>query len=380
VALIDGEPATTTECVVGGHPVRLPMIDIHTVGAGGGSLARCDAGGALVVGPESAGADPGPACYGRGRQATVTDAQLVLGRLPEDLLLGGNMPLDAGRARAAVQGLADGLGCDVERAAAGVIEVANAGMTRAIRVVSLARGHDPRDFALFCFGGAGGLHATDLAASLGMGRVVVPPDSGTFSAYGMMTADVILDASRSVLLPLVEVDASRRDALAQPLAAQLLTEMQTEGFAAGQVKLVRSLDLRYQGQSFELTVPDGSGVEAAFHDLHQRRYDHRRPGAPLELVTLRIRAVGPVADPDDAVSCEPRPAPLAAARQLDVWFEGRRRTTDLYKRSDLRPGDRFTGPAIIADTGSTTAVPPDWEASVDSHLNLHLVPNPVEAA
>ena len=373
VALIDGEPATTTECVVGGHPVRLPMIDIHTVGAGGGSLARCDAGGALVVGPESAGADPGPACYGRGLQATVTDAQLVLGRLPEDLLLGGDLPLDGDRARAAMKELAAALDCKMERAAAGIIQVANAGMTRAIRVVSLARGHDPRDFALFCFGGAGGLHAADLAESLGMQRVVVPPGSGTFSAYGMMTADVVRDASRSVLRPLVEVDDAQRQDLAQRLVDQLLTEMQAEGFPAEQVKLMRSLDLRYQGQSYELTVPDGADVAESFHAMHQRRYDHRR-SVPLEVVTLRIRAVGPVADPGEAVISESRSGPLAAGPQQQAWFHGGWHSAVVYQREDLRPGDQFPGPAIIAAAGSTTVVPPAWECSVDPHLNLHLVP------
>jgi N-methylhydantoinase A len=386
VSLIDGRPATTTECNVAGHPVRLPMIDIHTVGAGGGSLARRDAGGALVVGPESAGAEPGPACYGRGEAATVTDAQLFLGRLPAQHFLGGEMKLEPGRAAAALESLAESLGLDPRAAAAGMVAIANAGMARAIRVVSLARGHDPRDFSLFCFGGAGGLHAADLAMSLGMPEVVVPPDSGTFSAYGMMTADVVRDASRAVLRPLAAVGRGQRDEMALPLEERLMADMEEEGFQAAEVRLIRTLDLRYLGQSFELTVPEGDDPAAAFHALHQRRYDYQRPEVPVDLVALRVRIVGPVGMPVEAAAPEAVTASGAAGtppmprESREAWFGGRGHATDLFVRADLLPGQTLAGPAIVADTGSTTVVPPGWRLLVDPWRNLRLTPDPAAKA
>ncbi len=382
VSLIDGQPATTTECSVAGYPVRLPMIDIHTVGAGGGSLARRDAGGALLVGPQSAGADPGPACYGRGEEATVTDAQLFLGRLPAQHFLGGQMRLEPRRAAAALARLARSLELDPRAAAAGVVDIANAGMARAIRVVSLARGHDPRDFSLFCFGGAGGLHAVDLAVALGMPEVVVPPDSGTFSAYGMMTADVVMDASRAVLRPLAAVGRKLRDEMALPLEERLMADMEQEGFQAADVGLVRTLDLRYLGQSFELTVPEGGDPAAAFHALHLRRYDYQRPGEPVDLVALRVRAVGPVGMPMEVAAPTATAASAVAAtppqarESREAWFAGRGHATGLFLRDDLLPGQTLPGPAIVADSGSTTVVPPGWRLKVDPWRNLRLTPDP----
>jgi N-methylhydantoinase A len=375
VALVDGRPGLTTETTVGGHPVRLPMIDIHTVGAGGGSLARCDAGGALVVGPDSAGADPGPACYGRGERATVTDAQLALGRLQAGHFLGGRMMLDGGRARDALAALGEPLGLSPREAARGVVRVANAGMERAIRVVSLARGHDPRDFALFCFGGAGGLHAADLAAALGIGEVIVPPGAGTFSAWGMMVADVVRDASRAVLRPLEAVPPEERAALAAPLAERLLAEMASEGFTAGEVRLERSLDLRYRGQSFELNVPEGADPAPAFAALHRRRYDHDRPGVPVELVALRVRAVGPVPDPVVAEEGETGGEAPSPADTVEVDFGQGPVPAALHLRSGLAPGHALGGPAVVAASGSTTAVPPGWTLRVDGWRNLRLAPD-----
>ncbi len=379
IALVDGGPSLTTETEIAGHPVRLPLIDIHTVGAGGGSLARRDEGGALLVGPASAGADPGPACYGRGRQPTVTDAQLLLGRLPPGRFLGGRMRLHPERATEALARLAADLGLDLEAAAAGVVQVANAGMERALRVVSVARGHDPRQYALFCYGGAGGLHAADLAAALGMPEVIVPPDAGVFSALGMLAADVVRDASCSVLAPLAGTGRARRDALAAPLEARLLEEMEGEGFTAGGVALERTLDLRYAGQSFELSVPEGEDPEEAFQELHQARYDHHRRGTPVELVALRVRARGRLESPwggegppgPEAAAAIPAPPP---ADRIGAWFGGGRRETGVWLREDLAPGHELTGPGVVAEAGSTTVVPPGWRLVVDGLRNLRLRP------
>jgi N-methylhydantoinase A len=253
-----------------------------------------------------------------------------------------------------------------------VVRVANAGMERAIRVVSLARGHDPRDFALFCFGGAGGLHAVELAAALGIGEVIVPPGAGTFSAWGMMVADVVRDASRAVLRSLDAVSRQERDALAAPLEERLVAELAAEGFAAGDVRLERTLDLRYRGQSFELNVPEGEDPAPAFAALHRRRYDHDRPGVPVELVALRVRAVGPVPDPEVVREDEaPQRAP-AADDEVAIDFGQGPAPAALHLRSGLAPGHGVTGPAVVVAAGSTTALPPGWRLHVDAWRNLRL--------
>ena len=373
VSLCNGEPSVTTEAVVAGYPVSVPLIDIHTIGAGGGSIARVDSGGALVVGPRSAGADPGPACYGRGGEPTVTDAQVVLGRIPPEAFLGGRMRLDAGRAAAVVERLAGACGLGLDEAAAGIVRVANAAMERAMRVVSLARGHDPRDFVLFCFGGAGGLHAAELAAGLGVPEVVVPPDAGTFSAAGMMDADAVLDRSTSVLQALDAVDRARRDRLAAPLEAGLRDRVRSEGFDDEAIELVRSLDLRYAGQSFEIRVPEGADPAQAFHELHAFRHGHARREVPVEMVTLRVRATGrlrPPAPPSRAES----PERIEAVEQREIWVNGSRRPAGLFIRDRLSPGQTLYGPAIISEAGSTTLVPPGWETRVDGLGNLRLRP------
>jgi N-methylhydantoinase A len=374
VSLCDGAVTLTTEAEVGGHPVRLPMVDIHTVGAGGGSLARRDTGGALLVGPRSAGADPGPACYGKGNRPTVTDAQLVLGRIRVERFLGGQMPLHRERAEEAVGRLARELDLSPLETAAGIVRVANAGMERAIRVVSLARGRDPRRFALFCFGGAGGLHAADLARGLGIPEVIIPPDAGTFSAFGMMAADVVRDASRAVLEPLPAVGRGRRDRLAESLEERLREEMRAEGFEGEDVVLRRSLDLRYRGQSFELTVPEGEDPSASFHDLHLRRYGHHRPAVEVELVAIRVRAVGQVPTPPVEARPEGPSEPPPPDEEASVWFRDGFSTTGVYERRRLAPGHRLDGPAVVTEAGSTTVVPPGWKLRVDGHANLRLAP------
>ncbi|MBI2321774.1 MAG: hydantoinase/oxoprolinase family protein, partial [Chloroflexi bacterium] len=284
VALCPGEIQETSEGQIAGVPIRVPIIDIHTVGAGGGSLARLDAGGALIVGPESAGADPGPACYGRARLLTVTDAHVVLGRLPADHFLGGRMRRDVAAAEAAVGALAAQIGDAPAEAADGIVRVANSNMDAAIRVISVQRGHDPRDFTLVAFGGAGPLHAADLAAALGIRRVLVPRYPGVLSALGLLVADVVKDYSQTAMLPAVEATPARIDALYAPLEARGWAEMRAEGFAAALIRAERWGDLRYVGQSFELRVPLRGDFLAAFHALHERRFGHQHPDWPVELV------------------------------------------------------------------------------------------------
>jgi N-methylhydantoinase A len=316
VSLIDGQPQVTREAIIGGCPICIPLLDIHTIGAGGGSLARLDAGGALQVGPQSAGADPGPACYGRGDQPTVTDANLLLGRLVPDYFLGGQMPLDLERARLALQRLGNELGLSAEQAALGIIEVVNAHMERAMRLVSVERGHDPRRFTLLSFGGAGGLHAADLARRLGMPRLIIPPLASTLSAFGMLAAQAIKDYSQTVMLP---GDTPRQTlaAVLAPLAQRGLHDLQSEGFSAEAIHLEQAADLRYLGQSYELSVPidpldeDTTHLLAAFHTQHQRLYGYSRPQAPVEVVTLRLRAVGRVQPP----GLQRLPLPLPAQSQ-----------------------------------------------------------------
>ncbi|HWP64909.1 MAG TPA: hydantoinase/oxoprolinase family protein, partial [Candidatus Limnocylindria bacterium] len=259
VAVVDGPLAFRTETTIDGLPVRLPVLDIHTVGAGGGSIARVDAGGALVVGPESAGADPGPACYGRGLAPTVTDANLVLGRLRADDFLGGEMQLDVARARRALDPLARWLGCSVERAAAGMLAVANAAMERAVRVITVERGLDPREFTLLAFGGAGGLHAAELADALGIERVYLPRDPGLLSAWGVLSADAVRDLVATVRLlePATAVLARRL----RPLEREAAAALARDGITRPRIE--RVLDVRYAGQSYELQVPFGPTWRAA---------------------------------------------------------------------------------------------------------------------
>lgn len=380
VALLAGALTTTSENQVAGVPVAVPMLDIHTVGAGGGSLAWFDRGGALRVGPQSAGADPGPICYGRGREPTVTDAHVVLGRLDPDQFLGGQCQLDAARTRVYMEKFlrgARGLG-SIEALAAGMVAVANATMERAIRVISVERGHDPRDFALVAFGGAGGLHACELAEALGIPRVLVPKFPGALSALGILFSDVLKDYSRTVLLP---VEAGRLAELRTRLARGFnglertaRAELRREGFPLKQQRLQRQLDLRYRGQAFELTVPAGRDCFRAFHRAHERRYGYGDPQRALEIVNVRLRAVGVVQKPPvrRLPVSDPRPPAAAHFKRAPVYFAGRRQPTDFYIRERLQPGNRIAGPAVIAEYSATTAVPPGWRARVDTYENLLL--------
>ncbi len=379
VALCPGRLPTTARGEIAGLPLRLPIIDIHTVGAGGGSLAYVDAGGALHVGPQSAGAHPGPACYGRTAvngqlPITVTDANLVLQRLDANHFLGGTMRLDEEAARAALAKLAAQMGASSpEEAAWGVLQVANANMERAIRKISVERGYDPRLFTLLPFGGAGPLHACELAQSLQIPQVLIPAVPGVLSALGMLVAAPTKDYSRAVMAQGDETTWEVEEWL-RPLRARALAEMSAEGFATHQLTLYASLDMRYKGQSHELTILLGtSHVSLAnqFHQAHAARYGYARPKAEVEVVTARLTAVAPNAPPPLTAqpwqSADPSAALLGEKR---VWFGQRPLPTRLYARAKLQPGNHLVGPAIIFQYDTTCVIPPEWETAVDAYGNL----------
>jgi N-methylhydantoinase A len=362
VALIDGEVRLTSEGRVAGFPVAVPMVDMHTIGAGGGSLAYVDTGGLLQVGPRSAGADPGPACYGRGgSDATVTDANLVLGRLRADAFLGGAMALDAEAAHTAVAAVAQGLGVSVQDAALGIVGLANEHMVRALRVISVQRGVDPRDFALMCFGGAGGLHVCALAEALGMSRALVPVHGGVLSALGMLVAPRARHLSRTVGAPLDGFPVSDLERHLAGLERRGREELVGEGAAPDELQCRRYLDLRYLGQSYPLQVEwDGTSgrAEEAFHALHQRRYGHRLD-EPVELLNVRVSVAGstPVLDPAPLAAGPPgagRPVPMAGFAE----------PVPVYGRDELAAGQEIAGPALITETVATTYLAPEWRGSV----------------
>ena len=362
------------------------MIDIHTVGAGGGSIARVDAGGALVVGPESSGADPGPACYGRSEEATVTDANLLLGRMDAGHFLGGRMGLEPERARAALGRIASAIGgVSPEEAAAGVVRVVNAAMERALRAISLERGFDPRRFTLVAFGGAGPQHACELAQELHIPRVLVPAFPGALSAYGVAIADVVKDYLRTVLLA---PEALTPEALAgafSDMEEQGRREIEGEGVAPSRVQLRRLLDMRYVGQSFELTVdcPRITGSNRVvretvrrFHQAHQRRFGYSDESQPVEVVNVRLKAVGRVKAPGGGrQGAEDGRGEMRDAGPVDtrdVVFDGTRHIAAFYLRRALRAGQQVPGPAVLLQEDATTVVPPDWVARVDGWGNLVL--------
>jgi len=367
VSLIDGAVPLRTEWEIGGLPLKVPAIDIHTVGAGGGSLAAVDVGGVLKVGPQSAGADPGPACYGTGERATVTDANVVLGRLAAHAFLGGRMALDVARATAAVARVAQQLAVSVEAAAEGIVRVVNAGMERAIRRISVERGHDPREYGLVAFGGAAGQHACELAMALGMRRVVVPRHPGLLSAWGAVAADVQRDYARTIRL--MCPTPARLRTLFAPLLRAAQTELRREGVTAAQLRTVPTLDVRYAGQSYEINLPFAPRFADAFHAAHQRLYGYADRARPVEVVTIRVSASGRSVRPT-----EPAFTPSAAgrARRHRVRWAGRWINAAPAARAGLGAGRVIAGPALLTEFSATTFVPPHWRARVhrSGHLEL----------
>ncbi len=388
VAAVQGEVQAVGQSEVAGLPVGVPMLEIHTVGAGGGSLARFDAGGSLRVGPESAGADPGPICYGRGTEPTVTDANLLMGRLRPYRFLGGEFTLDIERARRITTEWLkkQGSHLSLEQFSAGIVRVVNANMERALRVVSIERGYDPREFALVAFGGAGGLHACELAEALAIPTVMIPARPGALSAFGILVSDVVKDYSRTLLWriaghPRQALPRAKLEKEFRMLEAAAQKEFRAERWR-GAVQYERSLDLRYRSQGYELNVPatnkdnDNDDVTARFHREHQRRYGYHHAGREIELVTLRLRArlrtpqpqsPSKVAQRQTARKPSSRVAPVERA---PVVFHSKAVTTPVFERADILPGRSLTGPAVITEYSATTVIPPGKRFWVDASENL----------
>jgi N-methylhydantoinase A len=390
VSLVEGAISTASHAEIAGLPIGVPMLDIHTVGAGGGSLARFDAAGVLRVGPESAGADPGPICYGRGTQPTVTDANLLLGRLQPTRFLGGDFTLDLERTRRVTAEWLTraGTSLTLERFAAGVIRVVNATMEKAIRVVSIERGRDPRDFALVAFGGAGGLHACALAEALSIPHVIVPELPGALSALGILVSDVVKDYSRTVLWRVAgKLPHARLAEEFATLQKQATKDLREEDWR-GRIHNRCSVDLRYHGQGYELNLPFTKNLLADFHHEHQRRYGYSHPTREAELVTLRLRAVvksttagmakmnhvetAALVSLSRAESRDPSRAKLGSPSTLKapVIFDGKKLATGIYSREALQPGKKYHGPAIITEYSATTVIPPGKRFHVDPASNL----------
>jgi len=369
VSLVDDAIAMTTDSIIGDFPVRLPMIDIQTVGAGGGSIAALDSGGALRVGPQSAGADPGPACYGTGQELTVTDANLLLGRLDPAYFLGGRMALDLQRARAAAQKTAARLKLSVPELAEGIVRVANANMERAMRVVSVERGHDPRDFALVAFGGAGGMHACEIAEALEIATIIVPRYAGVLSALGMLLADVTKDYSASVLQQSGALTIAELAKRFQPLVEQGRRELRAEGFSHTQQVIERLVDVRYVGQSCEITVPLSRGYRREFNRRHARLYGYSNPARPTEIVNLRIKASGLTDKPKWSYS-RPRAERARPSSLKQARFGQRMYRTAFYRWDDLAPGARAAGPSVVTGNEATVVIPPGFRFRVDGFGNV----------
>ncbi|HEY6351680.1 MAG TPA: hydantoinase/oxoprolinase family protein [Candidatus Angelobacter sp.] len=370
VALVEGNAKTSNEAEVAGLPIRVPVLDIHTVGAGGGSLARFDAGGALRVGPESAGADPGPICYGRGELPTVTDANLLLGRLPANQFLGGEFELDLPRTQEIVQRWLkqSGSRLTVEEFAAGIVRVINANMEKAIRVVSIERGYDPRDFALVAFGGAGGMHACELAQALRIPKVIVPAYPGALSALGILISDVVKDHSRTVLMRVRQLPLKELDGLYADLQSKLSAELKQEGWQ-GKAVFEKSCDLRYRGQGYELNLPFGKDVIQRFHTEHKRRYGYSSPEREVEIVTVRLRGRVASTEKLSKLRIENKAGKLKKS-SAQVWFSGKKHNTPVLPRESLKPGKVHRGPAIITEYSATTVAPPGHKFHTDKTGNL----------
>ena len=389
VSLVDQVAQASSQSEIAGLPVGVPMLDIHTVGAGGGSLARFDAAGALRVGPESAGADPGPICYGRGTLPTVTDANLLLGRLQPHRFLGGEFQLDRERTRRLTEEWLSKQTStlSLEHFAGGVIRVVNATMEKAIRVVSIERGYDPRHFALVAFGGAGGLHACELAQALGIPRVIVPALPGALSAFGILVSDVIKDYSRTILwrahtaLPFAKLKQEFRQ-----LSQAAWRDFQSEGWR-GAIHEQRSIDTRYRGQGYEISVPFSRKLIADFQHAHAQRYGYSHPEREIELVTLRLRATlkSPQArhaqqrhrQIEESQNGKPQTGKSATSQhaefeQFPVIFDGKRRPTRIYDRDALTPGKKYSGPAIVTEYSATTVIPPGMSFHRDHAGNLQI--------
>ena len=392
--IVNHEVAVTAEYEVGGaantkrwmhgtgHPIRVPVIDLAEVSAGGGSIAWVDPGGALKVGPGSAGAEPGPAAYGRGgERATVTDADVVLGWLDREALLGGALPIDLPAAeRAIAVDVAGPLGMPVPEAAARIVEVVNSNMAQALRIVSVERGHDPREFSLIAFGGAGPVHAVALAEELAIPEVIIPPAPGAFSALGLVATDLKRDCARTLYADLGTVDPDRVAAAFAAMEVAGTAMLEAASVPAARRALPRFADVRYRRQAYELTVPVEEGkvtratlerLAAAFHEKHEQTYGHANRAEVVQLVNLRLTAVGRL---PDLMLAQPSDAGSARVRQREVWFAATGFVPAyVHWRNGLLAGTAVSGPAVIEALDSTTVVPPGWTARIDGRGYIRLV-------
>jgi N-methylhydantoinase A len=385
VSLCPSRIKETTGSQVGGYPISVPMIDIHTVGAGGGSIARVDAGGALVVGPQSAGADPGPACYGKGDQITVTDANLVLGRMLPDNFLGGRMTLDRPRAEGLIAELASQISLSVQETALGIIRVVNANMARAIRAISQERGYDPRQFTMVPFGGAGPMHCCELAQEMGIPRVLVPARPGILSALGVAIADIVKDYSRTVMMRGDDINRVQLDEEFHGMEGLAREELEREGLPMDRMVPQRFLDVRYVGQSFELTIDYPSptrridtarmrrSIADSFYRAHLQRFGYADRGEAVEIVNLRLK-LGLEMDKPQIVAGQASDSGSTPALigEAQVVFSGGPVTSRLYDRENLRTGDLVSGPAIVLQMDTTVVITPGWTGTTDDYGNLVL--------
>ena len=370
VALFNGEIPLTGQCRLGSWPLSIPSVDIHTIGAGGGSIARVDKAGMLLVGPESAGASPGPACYGKGgSQATVTDANLVLGRIPANTLLGGYMPLNAMSAKQAISKLAKEMGCDMLEAARGIVRLANEHMARALRVISVERGHNPTDYALLCFGGAGGLHACDLAGLLGMKQIIIPARAGVLSAMGMLVSEPGRELSQAVLAPLAALADEDIGQRFRILEADAGTQLAEEGSEIENVVFRHQLELRYQGQSATISIDWSAGQEheTAFHEAHRRASGLHLPHE-VELVNIRLSARVPAV----LKSIDIRREDKEITPGEEIYMPELASGVPMHHRSGLISSESVEGPLLITESASTAWVKPGWTVELDEWGNLLL--------
>jgi N-methylhydantoinase A len=372
VSLVNGSLSLTMESEISGYPIKVPMIDIHTVGAGGGSIASVDVGGSLKVGPESAGATPGPICYGKGDQVTVTDANLYLGRLIPEHFLGGSMALQTERLDGFFEQMAKEIGLSKIELAEGILSVANTAMEKAIRVISVEKGYDPREFVLFSFGGAGGMHGAFLAKLLSIPKVLVPQNPGILSAIGMIMADVIKDYSFTVMRNQLNCTADELSSLFEDLEKRGFYDLSKEGIGEKNVSLERFLDMRYEGQSYEIIVPFEANYINGFHGLHEKTYGYRNEDKTVEIVNIRLRARGIPEKPrfKKAKKVKGKPPEKAFLGKREVVFDQKVYKTQILARDKLLSGNRIPGPAILVEYSSTIVVPPFTEASVDEYGNI----------
>lgn len=377
--IIEGHVETASQTEIADFPLLVPAVRVSTIGAGGGSIARVEGSSGLRVGPESAGANPGPVCYGAGGvEPTVTDANLVLGRLDPEDMLAGEIALDADAAAQALrEKVADPLRLDLYEAAGGVIRVINSKMALALRELTVAQGLDPREFVLVAFGGAGPMHAAEICREIGIPRIVVPPVPGMFSAWGMLTADLRHDHVTTSVEKAENLSAARLAEFFAKLEQSAGQALRAQNVPDQRITFARSLDLRYVGQEHTLNVPVSPAIQPAqlkalFDEAHRRKYGHASKADPVEVVNYRVAAIGAVHKPEVARPAEAAPTEVPAARERPVYFEGRFVTTPVYRRSELPAGFSADGPAIVEEDGATTIVPPGFEFVVDESANMML--------